>query len=74
MRKVNIQASFCAGAALEKYEEQGRYFQRLALQEEAKSLPWNAVWDMYCQMKETPVGESFIGEIEKYEREVTSKR
>ena len=73
-QKAFMQALLEPRAALEKYEEQGRYFQRLALQEEAKSLPWNAVWDMYCQMKETPVGESFIGEIEKYEREVTSKR
>ena len=73
-QKAFMQALLEPRAALEKYEEQGRNFQRLALQEEAKSLPWNAVWDMYCQMKETPVGESFIGEIEKYEREVTSKR
>lgn len=73
-QKAFMQALLEPRATLEKYEEQGRYFQRLALQEEAKSLPWNAVWDMYCQMKETPVGESFIGEIEKYEREVTSKR
>ena len=45
-----------------------------ALLEEAKSLPWNAVWDMYCLQSGVPVGEDFIPEILKYEQEVTSKR
>ena len=27
-------------ALLRQYEDEGKYFQRLALQEEAKSLPW----------------------------------
>ena len=59
---------------LRKYEAEGKYFERLALLEEAKSLPWNAVWDMFCLKNNVPVGESFIAEVEKYETEVTSKR
>ena len=54
-------------ALLRQYEDEGKYFQRLALQEEAKSLPWGAVWDMYCLQSGVPVGESYIAEIEKYE-------
>ena len=46
----------------------------LALLEEAKALPWNAVWDMFCLKNNVPVGEEFIAEIEKYEVNVTSKR
>lgn len=61
-------------ALLRQYEEEGKYFQRLALQEEAKSLPWGAVWDMYCLQSGVPVGESYIAEIERYESEVTSRR
>ena len=61
-------------ALLRQYEDEGKYFQRLALQEEAKSLPWGAVWDMYCLQSGVPVGESYIAEIEKYESDVTSKR
>ena len=56
------------------YENNGQFFQRLALQEELKSLPWNAVWDMFCLRNGVPVGESYIADIEKYEAEVTSKR
>lgn len=61
-------------AMLRKYEAEGKGFQRLALLEEEKVLPWNAVWDMFCLKNDVPVGEEFIGDIEKYEAEVTSKR
>ena len=61
-------------ALLRRYEAEGHGFERLALLEEAKALPWNAVWDMFCLKNEVPVGESFIAEVEKYEQEVTSKR
>lgn len=59
---------------LRQYEDEDKGFERLALQEEAKSLPWGAVWDMFCLQQGVPVGESFITEIEKYEADVTSKR
>ena len=39
-----------------------------------KSLPWTAVWGMFCLQNDVPVGEDYIAEIEKYEAEVTSKR
>lgn len=61
-------------ALLRDYELTGRGFQRLALLEECKALPWNAVYDMFCMKNNVPVGETFIAEIEKYEAEVTSKR
>ena len=59
---------------LREYEANGQGFERLALLEECKSLPCNAVWDMFCLKNNVPVGESFIAEVQKYEAEVTSKR
>lgn len=59
---------------LRAYELADKKFQRLALLEECKNLPWNAVYDMFCLMNNVPVGESFIAEVEKYEAAVTSKR
>jgi len=47
---------------------------RLALQEEAKSLPFGAVWDYYCERKGVPVGEAWLAEVKRYERKVLSKR
>ena len=61
-------------AQLREYEANGQFFERLALLEEAKALPWNAVWDMYCLRNNVPVGEAFIADVQQYEKEVTSKR
>ncbi len=57
-----------------EYENQGRYFERLALFEEFKTKPFGALWDYYCLSKNVPVGESYISEIQKYEEEVLGKR
>ncbi|MBP7487414.1 MAG: L-rhamnose isomerase, partial [Parabacteroides sp.] len=73
-QKAFIQALLEPSALLNSYEENGQYFERLALQEEAKSLPWNAVWDYYCLQNNVPVGENYITEIQKYEQAITSKR
>jgi len=73
-QKCLIQALLEPLAQLRKYEANEQFFERLALLEEAKSLPWNAVWDMFCLKNGVPVGESFIPEIEKYETAITSKR
>jgi len=61
-------------AQLEQYEDEDRLFERLALQEELKNMPWNAVWDMFCLQNDVPAGEAYIKEIVHYEQTVTSKR
>ena len=59
---------------LMQFELKDKLFQRLALQEELKSMPWNAVWDMFCLQNDVPAGDDYIVEIEQYEKTVTSKR
>ena len=59
---------------IRKYELAGQTFQVLTLLEEAKGLPWGAVYDEFCVRNNVPVGDEIIPEIEKYEKEVTSKR
>ena len=61
-------------ATLRKYEDDGKGFERLALLEEAKALPWNAVYDEFCLRNNVPVGQAFIADVEQYEKDVTSKR
>ena len=61
-------------AKLGELELTNRNFQKLALMEEAKAMPFGDVWNMFCLRNNVPVGETFIPEIEKYEAEVTSKR
>ena len=59
---------------LKKYEEEGKFFERLAILEELKTKPFGAVWDYWCLMNDVPAGEDYIAEVQKYEREVLSMR
>ena len=59
---------------ISKYELEDRHFEVLALIEECKALPWSAVYDEFCERNNVPVGTAFIDEIQKYEKEVTSRR
>ena len=59
---------------LRKYEDEGKLFQRLALLEEEKTLPFGAVYDYFNLKNNIPVGEEYIADIEKYEAEVLAKR
>jgi len=73
-QKCLLQAFLEPLKTLREYEDAGKNFQRLALLEEAKSLPFGAVYDYFNYKNNVPVGVDFIGEIEKYEKDVTSKR
>ncbi len=73
-QKCLLQALLEPLTTLRAYEAEGKGFQRLALLEECKSLPWNAVWDMFCLKNGVPVGEEFIADVEAYEKDVLSKR
>lgn len=73
-QKCMIRALLEPLAQLLEYEAKDMGFERLALLEEAKALPWNAVYDMFCLKNGVAVGNEFIAEVEKYEADVTSKR
>jgi L-rhamnose isomerase len=61
-------------AQLRDAENSGDYATRLALLEEAKTLPLGAVWDEFCERNGTPVGPAWIKEVKAYEASVLSKR
>ena len=73
-QKCLLQALLEPLATLRQYEEKGQGFEKLALLEEMKSLPFGAVYDYFNLKNDVPVGEEFIGRIQQYEKEVTSKR
>lgn len=73
-QKALLQALLEPLTQLREYEANGQYFERLALLEEAKSLPWNAVWDYFCMKNDIAIGEDYITEVQQYEKDVTSKR
>ncbi len=59
---------------LRTVEAAGDYTSRLALLEELKTLPLGAVWDYYCESRNTPPGSCWLAEIKRYEAEELSKR
>ena len=59
---------------LRHYEDKGQGFEKLALLEEMKSLPFGAVYDYFNLKNNVPVGEEFIAKVQQYEKEVTVKR
>ncbi|HUX39982.1 MAG TPA: L-rhamnose isomerase [Rectinemataceae bacterium] len=73
-RKALLAAFLEPRSALLSADEAGDGFARLALLEEAKTMPWNAVWDEYCRRSGVPEDRFFIAEVEAYRRGVTSKR
>jgi L-rhamnose isomerase len=75
----NTQKALCKAlleptAYLKEIEIQDRKSERLALTEELKGMPFNAVWDYYCMTNNVPVNFDYFAEIEKYENEVLLKR
>lgn len=73
-QKCLLQALLEPISKLRQYEDKGQHFERLALLEEAKSLPFGAVFDYFNLKNGVPVGEEFIPAIQEYEKNVTSKR
>ena len=60
--------------SLVKFEEVGKYFERLALLELLKTMPFGAIYDYYCLVNDVPAGQNYIDEIMKYEKKVLLKR
>ncbi|MCQ4105368.1 L-rhamnose isomerase [Erwinia persicina] len=59
---------------LKALENDGDYTARLALLEEQKSLPWQAVWEAWCLRHDVPAGASWLGDVRQYEQQILSQR
>jgi L-rhamnose isomerase len=54
MRKALLIALLEPYRMLQRAEEKFDFTQRLLIMEEIKTLPWQAVWDEYCERKDVP--------------------
>ena len=61
-------------AKLRAYERAGDLAARLALLEEAKTLPLGAVWNEHCHRQNVPSGLTWLPEVQRYERETLARR
>lgn len=59
---------------LREYESGKKYFERLALLEESKTMPLGDVWNYFCTVNEVVPAEKYISEIQKYEKQVLNSR
>jgi L-rhamnose isomerase len=73
-QKAMLQALLEPTDKLRDFEKQDRNFERMAYLEELKAMPWNALYNYYCQQQGAPVGDAYIKEIQEYEEQITSKR
>lgn len=74
MQKALLKALLEPTTELRNLENSRDFSARLALLEEQKSLPWQAVWDMYCERHNVPVGRRWLDEVRAYEKAVLSQR
>lgn len=74
MQKALLKALLENTEELKKIELEGDYTSRLALTEEAKTLPFGAVWDYFCEINNVPVGEAWLADVKKYEKDVLANR
>ena len=61
-------------AQMREAETSGDLTVRLAMSEEAKSLPIRAIWDYYCMTSDVPADWAWLDGVKQYEREVMSGR
>ncbi len=60
---------------LSKAEREGDLTARLAVMEDAKSLPFGAVWEAYCASRGVPAGAAdWLPKIREYEKGTLAKR
>ena len=74
MKKALLKALLEPTATLRTAELNRDFTTRLALLEEQKSLPWQAVWDMYCERNNVPVGSAWLNDVRQYEKDVLNNR
>ena len=74
MQKALLRALLEPTSTLKQYELDGDYTSRLAMLEEMKSMPWQAVWDEFCERNNVPVGAKWLDTVRSYEKSVLSQR
>ena len=73
-QKAMLQALLEPTNQLKEFEKQDKRFERMALLEELKALPWSNIYNFFCQQQGVTIGDAYIKEVQNYEKEVTSKR
>ena len=74
IQKALLYALLIPNASLAALQDEGRFTELLAMQEEIKTFPFTDVWAEYCRRMKVPAGPDWMKTIHAYTEEVLSKR
>ena len=74
MQKALLKALLTPWNLLKEAQDNYDHTLVLALQEEIKTLPWNLVWEEYCEQEKCMQDKEWYKEVKKYENEVLKLR
>ena len=73
-QKAMLYALLSPNKKLKQLQDEARFTELMALQEEVKTFPFGLVWDKFCQDNGAPVGTEWVDEMLAYEKDVQCKR
>jgi len=59
---------------LVRFEAEGNFYGRLALQERLKTMPLGVVWEHFCALNDAPGEEEVFSRVVEYEKKILSGR
>lgn len=68
MQKALLQALLEPTETLRAMEQNGDFTGRLAYFEELRSMPWQTVWDEFCERNNVPLGLAWLEAVRAYEK------
>lgn len=74
LQKALLYALLQPNEELQKLQDEQNFSKLMVVQEEFKTLPFSDVWNEYCERCGKPKDGEWFDEVERYEREVLSKR
>jgi L-rhamnose isomerase len=74
MQKALLAALLTPYTEFAKFQNDGRFYELMALQEEIKTYPMGDIWNHFCEINKVPEMQSWLPEVKKYEENVQLKR
>ncbi|MDO4570876.1 MAG: L-rhamnose isomerase [Planctomycetia bacterium] len=74
MQKALLGALLTPWGMLAQLQDEARFWELMALQEEIKTYPLGDVWDHFCKTNAAPQRESWLEVVKEYEREFQFQR
>lgn len=74
MQKALLLALLIPHATLTQLQDEGRFYELMAITEALKTYPAGDVWDAFCERNNVPVRETWLDDVRQYETDVLLKR